>query len=140
MPFDVAKWNGTWKHSGRSDNYPQIMQKLGLSAEAIQKFQESEMTMGTSLSGDVLTVKVDFIGKTVTNTNTLGVEGVEEGITGKKTQSIWTMDGDCLVALYPNFDGNGLVVSQKRSFVDDNKMLIEMKAGDLEGWVEHVRC
>eukprot|EP00058_Branchiostoma_floridae_P018417 XP_002603906.1 hypothetical protein BRAFLDRAFT_102264 [Branchiostoma floridae] len=139
MPFDVAKWNGKWKHCGRSDNYQQIMEKLGVPAEAIQKFQENEMSMDVSLSGKELTVKVDFLGKTLVNTNTLGVEGVEEGITGKKTPSIWTMEGDCLVATYPNFDGNGLVVAQKRHFIDDNKIRIDMKAGDLEGWVEHIR-
>ncbi|XP_019632439.1 PREDICTED: fatty acid-binding protein, intestinal-like [Branchiostoma belcheri] len=140
MPFDLAKWNGTWKQGNRSDNYQQIMEKLGVPAEGIQKFMESELSMDATLSGNVLTTKVGFLGKTIENSNTLGQEGKETGAMSNTIATVWSMEGDYLIAVYPDFDGKGLVVSQKRRFVDDNKIMTEMKAGDLEGWVEYIRC
>ncbi|KAI8486304.1 hypothetical protein Bbelb_360200 [Branchiostoma belcheri] len=109
-------------------------------AEGIQKFMESELSMDATLSGNVLTTKVGFLGKTIENSNTLGAEGKETGAMSNTIATVWSMEGDYLIAVYPDFDGKGLVVSQKRRFVDDNKIMTEMKAGDLEGWVEYVRC
>ncbi|KAI8486302.1 hypothetical protein Bbelb_360180 [Branchiostoma belcheri] len=109
---------GKWKYDSYSDNYPQVMEKLG----------------------DVMTSKVVYDGKTIENSLTLGVEGEENDLSGKKKRVIWTLEGDSLVSVHPDHDGKGLSVRTDRQYVDDDTIRTTIKAGDLEGWALIKRC
>nr|ABF83552.1 fatty acid binding protein [Branchiostoma belcheri tsingtauense] len=140
MPFPVDKFCGTWKHGSHSDNYLQMMEKFGMSAEMLKKIQESTFPMNASLVGDKLTFKVEFEGKTYENNFTLGVEGEEEDATsGKKRKVTYTIEGDHLVSVYPDPDGK--VTSRVcRHFDDDDTIHTDIKAGDVEAWTKSKRC
>ncbi|XP_066297840.1 fatty acid-binding protein, liver-type-like [Branchiostoma lanceolatum] len=140
MPFDVNKSSGTWKHGENSDNYMKIMEKLGVPAEMWDQLKAAEWPVNSSLSGNVMTSKVDFQGKTIENKFTMGEEGEETDPMGTKRKVIYTMEGDNLVSVYPNHDGKGLSVHTSRHFVDDNTIHVTMKVGDLEGWATSKRC
>ncbi|XP_078574657.1 fatty acid-binding protein Fh15-like [Branchiostoma floridae x Branchiostoma japonicum] len=141
MPFPVEKSCGTWKHGKHSDNYQEIMEKLGLPAEMFKKMQESSFPVSSSLSGDKFTSKVEFMGKSRESTFTFGVEGEEDDMsTGKKRKVTYTMEGDNLVSVYPDHDGKGTSVRLSRHFVDDNTIRTDIKVGDLEGWTTSNRC
>ncbi|XP_035699830.1 fatty acid-binding protein Fh15-like [Branchiostoma floridae] len=141
MPFPVEKCCGTWKHGSNSDNFPQIMEKLGIPSEMVNKVEEAIIPSKTFLSGDKLTITYEFLGETLESTFTLGVEGEEEDPTvGEKKKVTYTIEGDNLVAVYPDHDGKGTSVRLSRHFVDDDTMHFDIKVGDLEGWTTSKRC
>ncbi|XP_078674386.1 fatty acid-binding protein 12-like [Branchiostoma floridae x Branchiostoma belcheri] len=141
MPFDVKKFTGTWRHGECSDNYKQIMGKLGLlPPEMLDQMMGLEFPVHSSLSGNVITMKMTSMGKTVENTHTLGVECEETDPRGTKRKVTFTMEGDSLISVYPNHDGKGLSVRNSSHFVDDNTMHVAFKVGDLEGWSTYKRC
>ncbi|XP_066299121.1 fatty acid-binding protein Fh15-like [Branchiostoma lanceolatum] len=141
MPFPVEKSCGTWKHDKNSDNYKQIMEKLGVSAEIFQKIQESTFPVNASLSGDKYTSKVEFMGKVHESTFTLGVEGEEDDPSvGRKRKVTYTMEGDNLVSVYPDHDGSGTAVHVSRHFLDDDTIHTDVKIGDIVGWTTSKRC
>ncbi|KAI8514610.1 calycin super [Branchiostoma belcheri] len=141
MPFDVKKFTGTWKHGECSDNYKQIMEKLGLlPPEMLDQMMGLEFPVHSSLSGNAITMKMTSMGKTVENTCTLGVECEETDPRGTKRKVTFTMEGDSLISVYPNHDGKGLSVRNSSHFVDDNTMHVAFKVGDLEGWSTYKRC
>ncbi|XP_019632437.1 PREDICTED: uncharacterized protein LOC109476049 isoform X1 [Branchiostoma belcheri] len=140
MPFDVNKSTGKWKHGENSDNYKQIMEKLGVPPEMWDQLKDAEFPVNSSLSGNVMTSKLEFMGKTIENTLTLGVEGEETDPMGMKRKVTYTMEGEDLVSVYQNYDGKGLTVHMTRHFVDDNTIRVTFKVGDLEGWATEKRC
>ncbi|XP_019632435.1 PREDICTED: fatty acid-binding protein 1, liver-like [Branchiostoma belcheri] len=140
MPFDVNKSTGKWKHGENSDNYKQIMEKLGVPSEMWDQLKDAEFPVNSSLSGNVMTSKVEAMGKTIENTFTLGVEGEETDPMGTKRKVTYTMEGEDLVSVYPSHDGKGLTVTTRRHFVDDNTIRVAFKVGDLEGWATSKRC
>ncbi|XP_078657346.1 fatty acid-binding protein 1, liver-like [Branchiostoma floridae x Branchiostoma belcheri] len=140
MSFDVAKMAGKWKYDSYSDNYPQVMEKLGVPKEGFEKLRVAEFPLDISLSGNVMTSKVVYDGKTIENRLTLGVEGEENDLSGKKKRVTWTLEGDSLVSVHPDHDGKGLSVRTDRQYVDDDTIRTTIKAGDLEGWALIKRC
>ncbi|CAH1243505.1 fatty acid-binding protein, liver-like isoform X3 [Branchiostoma lanceolatum] len=141
MPFPVEKSCGSWKHNANSDNYQQIMEKLGVPAEMFKTLQESTFPVNASLSGDKYTAKVEFMGKVHEDTFTLGVEGEEDDPTvGRKRKVTYTIEGDNLVSVYPDHDGSGTSIRVSRHFVDDDTLHTDIKVGDLEGWTTAKRC
>ncbi|XP_035699829.1 fatty acid-binding protein type 2-like [Branchiostoma floridae] len=141
MPFPVDKSCGTWRHGSHSDNYPQIMEKLGVPAEMVKKIQEATFPVNHSLSGDKLTIKYEFMGKLQESTLTLGVEGEEDDPSvDRKRKVTYTMEGDNLVSVYPDRDGKGTSMRVSRHFVDDDTIHVDIKIGDLEGWTTSKRC
>ncbi|XP_066285391.1 fatty acid-binding protein Fh15-like [Branchiostoma lanceolatum] len=141
MPFPVEKSCGTWKHHSHSDNYPQLMEKLGVPAEMVQKIQETTIPVNHSLSGDKFTSKFEFMGKTLENTFTLGVEGEEHDPTvDRKRKVTYTIDGENLVSVYADHDGKGTPMRVSRHFVDDDTIHIDVTVGDLDGWTISKRC
>ncbi|XP_078657777.1 fatty acid-binding protein, adipocyte-like [Branchiostoma floridae x Branchiostoma belcheri] len=141
MPFPVDKFCGTWKHGNHSDNYPEIMEKVGVTPEKFKKMQESSFPVNASLTGDKLCFKVEFMGKTWENNFTLGVEGEEEdAVTGRMRKVTYTIEGDNLISVYPDHDGKGLTARVCRHFVDDDTIHTDFKAGDVEGWTQSKRC
>ncbi|CAH1253359.1 Hypp1157 [Branchiostoma lanceolatum] len=141
MPFSVEKLCGTWKVGSQSDNFTQIMEKLGVPAEMIQKLREVKVPMNASLAGDKLKYKMEFMGKQQETTFNLGVEGEEDDpLVGGKRRVIYTIEGDHLVAVYPDYNGSGTSVRISHHLVDDDTIHTDMKAGDLEGWQVIKRC
>ncbi|XP_019645453.1 PREDICTED: uncharacterized protein LOC109486181 [Branchiostoma belcheri] len=141
MPFPVDKFCGTWKHGDHSDNYPQIMEKIDVTAEKFKEMKESPFPIDASLTGDKLSFKVEFMGKTWVTNHTLEVEGEEEdAVTGKMKKVTYTIEGDKLISVYPDHDGKGLAMRFCRRFVDDDTIHVDVKAGDVEGWIQFKRC
>nr|AAT38124.1 liver-basic fatty acid binding protein [Branchiostoma belcheri tsingtauense] len=136
MPFDLAKGTGTWKGTKRSDNYGEIMTKMGIPAEAQAMLKDAEIPLEITVSGNTFTSKGTMLGKTATNTFTIGEECEETDPTGNKRKVTYTMEGDTLVSVHPNHDGKGLVVRQTRRWLDDKTTRTEYKCGDLEGFTE----
>ncbi|CAH1243503.1 Hypp7105 [Branchiostoma lanceolatum] len=121
MPFPVEKSCGTWKHDRHSDNYPQIMEKLGIPAEIVQKLEEATVSANYSLSGNKFTAKFEIMGKQHESTFTLGVEGEEHDPTvGRKRKITYTIEGDHLVSVYPDYNGSGTSLRLSRHFVDND--------------------
>ncbi|XP_078575304.1 fatty acid-binding protein, liver-like [Branchiostoma floridae x Branchiostoma japonicum] len=139
MPFDIAKETGTWKASGNSDNYGEILQKLGVPPDMLPKVLEIEYSVEMSVSGDTFTYKITEFGQTSVNTFTLGVESEEKDAWGTTRMVTYSMEGDSLVNTYPSVDGKGLKFSSARRFLDDNTIHTELKVGDLVGWSEAKR-
>ncbi|CAH1243071.1 FABP2 [Branchiostoma lanceolatum] len=139
MPFDIAKETGTWKASGNSDNYGEILQKLGVPPDMLPKILEIEYSVEMTVSGDKFTYKLTEFGQTSVNTFTLGVESEEQDAWGTKRMVTYSLEGDTLVNTYPSVDGKGLHFRSARRFVDDNTIRTELKVGDMEGWSEAKR-
>ncbi|XP_066274352.1 fatty acid-binding protein, liver-like isoform X2 [Branchiostoma lanceolatum] len=140
MSFDIGKTNGTWRVSKTSDNYIQLLEKLGVPEDMAKKSLEAEYPLQMTVSGDTFSSKMEVLGKTVENSYTLGAEAMEEDALGRTRKVIYTMEGDCLVSVYPDYDGAGMVFRHSRCFLDDNTLHLDMKVGDLEGWSESKRC
>ncbi|XP_066298315.1 fatty acid-binding protein 1-like [Branchiostoma lanceolatum] len=140
MPFDVAKMSGKWKFDSFSDNYPQVMDKMGVPSDRFEKVRATEFPLDISLQGNVMTSKLVYLGKTIENSLTMGEEGEENDTSGKKRMVTYTLEGDCLVSVYPDHDGKGLPVHTSRHFVDDDTIRMTIKAGDVEGWALIKRC
>ncbi|XP_066298479.1 fatty acid-binding protein 12-like isoform X1 [Branchiostoma lanceolatum] len=142
MPFPVEKSCGSWKHNANSDNYQQIMEKLGVPAEKFQKLQTGTFPVSASLSGDKYTSKVELMGEVREKTFTLGVESDDDDrLSGRKRKVTYTIEGDNLVSVFPDHDGSGTPVRVSRHFVDDDTIRTDIKVGDdLEGWVTTKRC
>ncbi|XP_035666508.1 fatty acid-binding protein 2, liver-like [Branchiostoma floridae] len=140
MPFDIGKTNGTWKVNRTSDNYIQLLGKLGVPEDIAKKSLDAEYPLQMTVSGDSFSSKMEVMGKTVENSYTLGVEGMEQDALGKTRKVTYTQEGDCLVSVYPDYDGMGLVFRHSRRFLDDNTLHLDMTVGDLEGWSESKRC
>eukprot|EP00058_Branchiostoma_floridae_P018413 XP_002603902.1 hypothetical protein BRAFLDRAFT_102260 [Branchiostoma floridae] len=136
MPFDLERGTGTWKLSKYSDNFGEIMVKLGVPAEYMDTFKAIEVCIECTVSGNTFTDKVTMMGKTTINTYTLGEECEETDHTGTKRKVTYTMDGDTLAHVYPNHDGKGLVVRQTLRWIDDKTLHRTYNVGDLEGWSE----
>ncbi|CAH1243070.1 Hypp7032 [Branchiostoma lanceolatum] len=136
MSFDIAKETGTWKASGNSDNYGEILQKLGIPPSMVPKILEMEYSVQITVSGDKFTYKLTKFGMTSVNTFTLGVESEEQDAWGTKRMVTYSLEGDTLVNTYPSVNGKGLHFHSARRFVDDNTIRTELKVGDMEGWSE----
>ncbi|XP_035699645.1 uncharacterized protein LOC118432223 [Branchiostoma floridae] len=122
MPFPVEKSCGTWKHGIHSDNYQQIMEKLGtcvicnsFMARPWAIFRSSGLVVFKSSSS--YCIFKFWLGKVT-----------------------YTMEGDNLVSVYPDHDGKGTPMRVSRRFVDDDTMHTDFSVGDLEGWVTSKRC
>ncbi|CAH1243067.1 Hypp7029 [Branchiostoma lanceolatum] len=139
MPFDLERSSGTWKIGKHSDNFKEIMMKLGVPAEALDMLITSEVSVECTVSGNTFTDKSTMLGKTTVNTFTFGEECEETDHTGTKRKVTYTMEGDSMVFVYPNHDGKGLVVRQAMRWTDDKTIRHEYKVGDLEGWAEGQR-
>eukprot|EP00058_Branchiostoma_floridae_P018415 XP_002603904.1 hypothetical protein BRAFLDRAFT_130001 [Branchiostoma floridae] len=137
--FTRPKETGTWKASGNSDNYGEILQKLGVPPDMLPKVLEIEYSVEMSVSGDTFTYKITEFGQTSVNTFTLGVESEEKDAWGTTRMVTYSMEGDSLVNTYPSVDGKGLKFSSARRFMDDNTIRTELKVGDLVGWSEAKR-
>ncbi|XP_066297843.1 fatty acid-binding protein, liver-like [Branchiostoma lanceolatum] len=135
MPFDLEKISGTYKITGQSDNFGEIMQKLGVQPDALKKLLASEITKEVTVSGNTFTDKT-ILGRECANTHTLGQESEETDAAGHKRKVTYTVEGDYLVYVYPDYDGNGLVVRQTLKWTDDKTILHGYKVGDQEGWTE----
>ncbi|KAI8486301.1 Fatty acid-binding protein, liver-type [Branchiostoma belcheri] len=139
MPYDLAKETGNWKGCGNSDNYGEILQKLGVPPDMVPKILEIEYSVEMTVSGDQFTYKITEFGQTSVNTFTLGVESEEQDAWGTKRMVTYSMEGDSLVNTYPSVDGKGLHFRSSRRFLDDNTIHTDLKVGDLEGWSEAKR-
>ncbi|XP_019632356.1 PREDICTED: fatty acid-binding protein, liver-like [Branchiostoma belcheri] len=120
MPYDLAKETGNWKGCGNSDNYGEILQKLGVPPDMVPKILEIEYSVEMTVSGDQFTYKITEFGQTSVNTFTLGVESEEQDAWGTKRMVTYSMEGDSLVNTYPSVDGKGLHFRSCRRFLDDN--------------------
>ncbi|XP_078575221.1 fatty acid-binding protein, adipocyte-like [Branchiostoma floridae x Branchiostoma japonicum] len=136
MPFNIPEGKGTWKLAKHSDNYPEIMAKMGIPPQVQQVMKDAEVTMETTVSGKTLTNKRTILGRTTENTIILGEECEEMDPNGTKRKVTCTLEGDTLVFVYPNHDGKGLEVRQTLRWEGDNTMRMEYKVGDLEGSAE----
>ncbi|CAH1271022.1 Hypp4534 [Branchiostoma lanceolatum] len=107
----------------------------------VQKIQKATYPVNASLSGDKFTFKYEFMGIKLETTFTLGVEGEEDDSTvGGKRRVIYTIEGDHLVAVYPNRDGLGTSMRMSSHFVDDDTIHSDVQFGDLVGWIVSKRC
>ncbi|XP_066285432.1 uncharacterized protein [Branchiostoma lanceolatum] len=141
MPFPVEKLCGTWKVRSLSASYPLIFEKIGVPAEMVQNLREAKIPMNASLAGDKFTHKMEFMGKQQETTFTLGVVGEEDDpFVGGKRRVVYTIEGDHLVALYPDYNKSGTSVRLSHHLLDDNTIHTDIKAGDLEGWHVLERC
>ncbi|XP_066266010.1 gastrotropin-like [Branchiostoma lanceolatum] len=137
MPFDFEGSSGTWKVMKTSDNYPQVMQKLGMSAGDPEKLMQIEVWAEVKDLGDnKYSFKSKMMGLEMGNTFKLGEECEETDFAGNKRRVTFTVEGDDLVAVYPNYDGQGLQVRQTRTRTDQNTMRMTHKIDELEGWTE----
>ncbi|CAH1264109.1 Hypp2891 [Branchiostoma lanceolatum] len=81
------------------------------------------------------------MGKQQETTLTLGVEGEEhDPIAGKKRRVTYTIEGDYLVSVFPDYNGSGTSMRLSRHFVDEDTIHTGVKFGDLEGWQVMKRC
>ncbi|CAH1243586.1 Hypp7126 [Branchiostoma lanceolatum] len=136
MPFDFEGSSGTWKVMKTSDNYPQVMQKLGMSPGNLEKLMQIGVWSEVKDLGDKYSFKSKMMGLEMDNTFKLGEECEQTDFAGTKRKVTFTVEGDDLVAVYPNFDGQGLHVRQTRTRTDQNTMRMTFKIGELVGWNE----
>ncbi|XP_066298156.1 uncharacterized protein [Branchiostoma lanceolatum] len=143
MPFPVEKFCGTWKaeRESHSDNFSRFWEGLGIPAEMVQKMREATFRLNASLSGDKFTFMYEIWGKQHEATFILGVEG-EEGdpLVGGKRRVTYVIEGDYLVAMYPDYNGSGTAMRLSSQFIDDDTIRTVMTDGDHECCGFFKRC
>ncbi|XP_027697463.1 gastrotropin isoform X1 [Vombatus ursinus] len=105
----------TGKYEVESEkNYEEFLKNLGLSSDIIEKYRHFKTTTEVIQDGNNFTWINNYPGgHTVTNKFTIGKESEMETMGGKKFKATVKMEGNKIVATFPNYQQTSEIVGGK---------------------------